>query len=470
MTTLINLQQLQISSADGILLQPLSLTLDSGRPLTILGQTGAGKSLLAQAIMGLLPKELTVSGQIELFGQPHTATQLTALWGRKIAMLPQEPWHALDPLMPAYQQVAEVHQWVNGESAPTAFAKAMTALTRFGLQRSALHRPDQLSGGMAQRLAIAAATAAGAQLLLADEPTKGLDRSRVAAVIELLRQYADNPQGGLLTITHDIEVAAALGGDIIVMKQGQVVEQGPCQQLLEQPQHPYTQALIAAMPRHWPQQRGATANNPVVLITQELVVGRQQPLTQPLSLTVRAGEVIGIIGDSGCGKSSLGDTLLGLLPALSGTISKPTNLARHRYLKLYQDPPAAFTDSVTLGTLLADLIALHQLDGSQITPLLQRLHLEPQLLQRRSNQVSGGELQRFAILRALLLQPLLLVADEPTSRLDPITAKQITELLVELAREQGCALMLISHDRQVIERCCDRSIDFAEVGIKAESQ
>ena len=194
-----------------------------------------------------------------------------------------------------------------------------------------------------------------------------------------------------------------------------------------------------------------------VLTVKDLAIGRHdQALSTDINFTIHTGEVVGVVGDSGCGKSTLGDTLLGLLNPVAGNVNRlKAGTKPYQWLKLFQDPPAAFTASVTLGVLLEDLVKLHRLDRKRIMPLMTKLKLAPELLARRSTEVSGGELQRFAILRALLLDPVFLFADEPTSRLDPIIAKEVIDLLVDLARDQGCALLLVSHDPDMIEKRCD---------------
>ncbi|WP_028238325.1 ABC transporter ATP-binding protein [Stutzerimonas azotifigens] len=457
MSVLLQVEALSVSANDVTLLEPLSLSLKTGEALTILGETGAGKSLLVQAIMGLLPSPLQARGRVLLDGQDigRLKPALRArLWGRQLAMLPQEPWHALDPLMPAEQQVAEVYRYVGGLSAPDALERSRQDLAGVGLAGAAERLPGHLSGGMAQRLAFCAATAGGAPIVLADEPTKGLDASRRDQVAALLRRARE--RGAVLTVTHNIEVARQLGGHILVMRDGRLVEQGEAEELLARPKDGYTRALIGADPQHWPDitPTDGAAREPVLTVRGLHKSRGGRLLFEGLHMTVGRGEIIGISGDSGCGKSSLGDILLGLLPADGGEIRRAPQIARHRYLKLYQDPPAAFAPGIPLGRLFDDLIGLHRLDRRRLAPLLQRLRLDPGLLQRTSVAVSGGELQRLAIARALLLEPLLLFADEPVSRLDPITAREVIALLVQSATEQDCAVLLVSHDLELLRKTC----------------
>ncbi|SEO73344.1 ABC transporter ATP-binding protein [Aquisalimonas asiatica] len=458
----IEIENLSVFAGDDCLVENLSLTLNRGERLTILGETGAGKSILAQAVMGLLPPGMTTQGRIRIDGRDLRDLDedtLHQLWGRTITMLPQEPWHSLDPLMRSQQQVAEVYECVLDQSRSVAQQSAHRDLDGVGLANDGAKLPGELSGGMAQRLAFCAATAGGARIILADEPTKGLDASKRDYVATLLTRQADD--GAVLTITHDIDVARQLGGRIIVMRHGQVVEEGSAGQLLAAARAEYTRELMAASPALWESVdkhagRRLRQQTPVIQARQLSKVRGGKRLFHELDLDVFPGEVIGVTGDSGCGKSTLGDILLGLLPPDTGTVQRAEGIPGHKYLKLYQDPPAAFAPGVPLGRLFDDLIQLHGLDADRLPPLLEQMRLAPELLERPAGDVSGGELQRLAIARTMLLEPVLLFADEPVSRLDPITSRDIILMLGELARTRNYAVLLVSHDPVLVDRVCHR--------------
>lgn len=462
MSALISIEQLSVSAATKVLVEPVSLSLHRGEPLTILGETGSGKSLLAQAIMGTLPDALSTQGMVKINDQPLSIAARQQLWGNQLSMLPQEPWQALDPVMPSINQVSEVYRFAGELTAKAnidAMQAARTQLDNVGLPHVSKQLPQQLSGGMAQRVAFAAATATNAPIVIADEPTKGLDTSQRDGIVQLLKSQTQ--AGGLLTITHDVDVARQLGGRIMVMRHGQLLETGSAEQVLQQPQADYTKALINAQPAFWPNKpltRHSKRTEPLVSVHNLAQQRGGNTLFSGINFNLHRGEIIGIYGDSGCGKSTLGDTILGLLPPTAGRIDWQQQLSRAQKLKLYQDPPASFSSAVTIGTLLNDVVQRHKLDANAIAPLLEQLKLDSELLERTSQNVSGGELQRLALLRAMLLSPKFLVADEPSSRLDPITAQQLTQLLVTQARQHDCALLLISHDETQLKKVCDHII------------
>ncbi|MBY7956093.1 ATP-binding cassette domain-containing protein [Vibrio fluvialis] len=458
MSVLLNVEQLSIQAGEQTLVEPLSFELHRGEAVTILGETGSGKSLMANAIIGTLPETLTMQGNVTLFGDAqrdlsHEARQ--QLWGKKLAVLPQEPWYALSPLMAVGEQVREVHEVVNGDPAQ-AQTHTQAAFQGVELGDDMAKFPHQLSGGMAQRVAYLCATQAGGELLIADEPTKGLDVSRRDQIIAQLLSHKQ--RGAVLTITHDIEVAQQLGGEIIVMKKGVVQERGPAQQVLSAPQSDYAKALIAADPHFWPSTSLPAIGQPVLHVENLSMHYGDRTLFEQLNFSIAQGEILGISGDSGCGKSTLADILVGLKCATGGTLRHTTPFATGDVLKLYQDPPSALPKSATLHTLLSDLCQRHTIDPTRIEPLMTKLKLSMQLLGRKVTQVSGGELQRFAILRALLMKPKLLIADEPTSRLDPVTAASTLQLMTTLTQEMGCALVLISHDKVALSKTCHQII------------
>ncbi|PJG83697.1 ABC transporter ATP-binding protein [Caviibacterium pharyngocola] len=463
MCVFIETEALCVKTRQGeVLVEPVSLQLCRGQNLTILGETGSGKSLLAQAIMGALPVELCAQGRVLWEGEERDENQRRALWGKHLTMLPQEPSQSLDPTMNIFNQICETLYFVGGETKSAARQKTQEKLTALGLQSFGAYYPHQLSGGMAQRVAFAVAFSGGALTVIADEPTKGLDEKNKQIVIRQLQQISQ--QGGaLLTITHDIDVAKQLGGEIMVMKKGRLLEQGCAQNLLTAPSSDYARQLIAAAPANWLPQPKAKLMTPLLCKAEQLSLARgKRTLFSDVNFSLHQGEVLGLVGDSGIGKSSLGDALCGLLKPKCGQISWQIKTKRHQVLKLYQDPPSAFAPHIPLQTLLNDVIERHNLDRSKLPYLLEQLKLSPELLQRSAENVSGGELQRVAILRALLFEPVLLFADEVTSRLDPITQKETLDLLTEQCRQYRCALVIVSHDLDLIRHYCHQIIDLAQ--------
>jgi len=455
-------KNLIVKTSDGdIIVQPTSFELLAGQALSIVGETGSGKTLLAQAIANNLPQGLIAEGEIYLHDQAiHTFSkaQRDALWGQTMCVLPQEPARSLDPTMHSIKQVKEGYQIVKGKNASQAQTQAEDDFSTLHIAHASHKYPFELSGGMAQRVAFLASRSGGATFTIADEPTKGLDANRRDDIAKQLRTLIDNNEG-VLTITHDIEVANQLGGQVMIMRQGEVIENADSQLIFNNPQHQYTKELIGADPRRWPAKQPKYNTMPPILSVKNISKQRgDRTLFSDLSLSLQPGQIIGVSGDSGCGKSTLGDMLLGLLSCDSGTIEWQHNNQKHRVQKLFQDPSDVFSAHVLLRVSFNDLLKKYHIQTNKLTELLTQMRLNNSLLDRFPDQVSGGELQRLAIVRVMLLDPSFIFADEPTSRLDMLTQKTVIDALVKVVKHRNVAMMIVSHDKPLLKSICDELI------------
>jgi peptide/nickel transport system ATP-binding protein len=443
------------------LVRDVSLRVDEGESLCLIGASGGGKSLIAAAAVGLLPGCMAAAGSIRLLDRDLPAADqagLRALWHSHSCLLPQEPTDALAPLLRAVSQVRLAPPDPGRDA-------ALAWLASFGLDRHAARRmPFALSGGMAQRLLAALAVRTGSRILIADEPTKGLDDARRA---DLTRMLADLRDAGraVLVITHDLAVVRAMGGRVAVLEDGTIAEEGSVAQVLGTPRSAFARACLAADPSRWTRRR-ITGHGAVAAEADGLRVGRgRQALAGPFGFRLAAGTVTALLGPSGAGKTTLGDTLLGLLPPVAGSVRwlsrtldrRTSRELRPRFQKLHQDPTAVFAPDRTFGDSLADM--RHLPNGADIArgipDLLDRLRVPAALLDRRPGAVSGGEAQRLALARVLAPRPALLVADEPSSRLDPPVQAAALDLLGSLADADGLAVLLITHDHAVAEKMAD---------------
>jgi peptide/nickel transport system ATP-binding protein len=459
-----HLHDLVVTHGSTTLVDVGELRVERGRPVTIVGESGSGKSLLAHAVMGSLAPNLDVRGRLNADGTEYDLADRgnrRRAWGRVMSLLPQEPVLALDPTMRVREQVAEGAAAFAADRG-SARRTAEGLLASLGLKHAGRAFPHTLSGGMAQRAAFAAATIGRAPVLIADEPSKGLDERARADLADLLQRHVEGG-GILLTITHDLDLARELGGDVLVMKDASVVERGPVDRVLAEPTHSYTGRLLAAEPSRWSHPWMRSVPGPeqgAVLVAADGVAKSfgSQRLFSELTVSIRAGERLALSGPSGSGKTTLGNILLRLGSPDSGRVHHAAELGAGRVQKLYQDPALAFAAHVPLRVSIGDVLRRHRLEAARMEGLVAAVGLEPGLLARRPGQVSGGELQRLAIVRAMLLEPTLVFADEPTSRLDLVTQEQTVRCLMEQVDDLDCALVLVTHDEALARTVADRHL------------
>jgi peptide/nickel transport system ATP-binding protein len=468
-------EALGVHGPGGAIVRRVDFAVAPGEAVCLVGETGAGKSLIAEALLGLLPAGLRAEGRMALGdGEWRGLERPEALregWGREIFLLPQEPGEALDPTMRLLGQVADAVP----EPGPGRVARALARLAAFGLDGAAARRiPAALSGGMAQRGLLTIAAECPAPVLVADEPTKGLDHARREAVAAALRTMMAAGRA-LLIVTHDLALPALLGARMLVLHDGVLVEEGPAARVLAAPQHPWTRRLMEAQPTHWP-ARAAPVPGEVLIEARGLGFGwsAQDTLLRGIDVSLRAGEIVGLAGPSGAGKSTLCDLLLGLRPPRTGQVlwrgqdiadaARLRRTVQRAVQKLFQDPGAAFPPHRRLRAVFGDLAAVTDAPLERLPALLDRLGVRADVLGRRVGEISGGEAQRLTLARALLLRPAALVADEPTSRLDAVTQAELCRLLRDLAERDGLAVLLVSHDDALLGAMAARTLRLSPPG------
>ncbi|MFK3781412.1 ABC transporter ATP-binding protein [Agrobacterium sp. NPDC089420] len=449
-------ENLTIATPHRVIVENVSLTIASGAILAVLGETGSGKSLIGSAIMGLVPRGVSVSGRIVVNGRIYDASDshaLRSLWSKDIFLLPQEPLNALAPLLGADVQVGEQIK------APTALADAATALSAMQLDTEHHRkRPFELSGGMAQRVMAAIASVTRAGIIIADEPTKGLDADRRDVVATVFRMLRDRGRA-ILLITHDIALVRSLADQIAFLDEHRIVESGPAEQVLRDARTDYARRYIASDPATWEPRPYARSHTPKVIEADHLRIGiGGRVLAEDLNFHCHAGHICALLGKSGIGKTTLGRTLLGQVLPLGGAIRRPNTAGSREFQKLHQDPTRVFSPWQSLGRSLEDLRRLPEGERvfGEIPALMQRFGLRRDLLHRRPHQISGGEAQRLALVRILATKPKMLIADEPTSRLDPPVQEQVIRYLRKAADEDELAILLITHDRELATAIADR--------------
>ncbi|WP_326703638.1 ABC transporter ATP-binding protein [Streptomyces cyaneofuscatus] len=471
----------------------LSFTLEAGGALGVVGESGSGKSASAYALLGLhRGTGARVGGTVKVAGTDVNAADdagLRALRGAKAAMVFQDPLSSLDPYYPVGDQIAEVHRVHHRVSRKAARARAVEVLDRVGIpdaaRRSRL-RPHEFSGGMRQRALIAMALACEPRLIVADEPTTALDVTVQAQILDLLHTLRQETGMGLLLVTHDVGVAAESVDDVLVMRDGREVERGPVARVLGSPREAYTKELLAAVPRVEtrrvvPAQRVPEGSVPLLEVPLLEAVDLRREFGRGsgkavavggVSLTVHAGQTLGIVGESGSGKTTLGRMLVRLLDPTAGRLryggteigslsEKELRPFRRELQMVFQDPVASLNPRRSVGESVADpLRAAGERDEGRVRDrvgaLLERVGLDPAHFERYPHEFSGGQRQRIGIARALAAEPKVIVCDEPVSALDVTTQAQVVALLAELQRELDIGLVFIAHDLAVVRQVSDR--------------
>lgn len=485
---MIQVKDLRVTTSSGTeLLHGVSFDIAAGERVGLIGESGSGKSLTALAIMGLLDDNLTASGSVrfggrQLLGAPEK--ELAQLRGLKISMIFQEPMTALNPLMTVGAQIAEVMTVHAMASKSQAKTKTAELLKDVGLAPEfALRYPHQMSGGQRQRVLIAMALAGGPDLLLCDEPTTALDVTVQRQIVELIIQLAERHGAALLFITHDLGLVSTVSERVLVMKDGHIVEDGPTELLLKRPQHAYTRGLLAASDLEARDENGhlytvrsaasggyrpgvalATPRRPqpgeeIVRVTDVSRVYKRRtwftstetPAASDVSLTLRRGQRLGIVGGSGSGKSTILKIIAGLDKPTSGSVE-----VTGRTQMVFQDPFSSLDPRLTIADSVAEPLrgVPAQQRKARVRAVLDEVGIPETALQRYPHEFSGGQRQRISIARAITVQPDILLADEPVSALDVSVRAIVLNILEDLVNAHGMSLIFVSHDLSVVRQLC----------------
>ncbi|SFQ66852.1 ABC transporter ATP-binding protein [Donghicola eburneus] len=470
----------------------ISFDLMQGEILCIIGESGSGKSVTANTVMGLLPDVMTIEkGSIEFKGRELlnlSEPELRKLRGRAVSIIFQDPLSALNPLMTVGEQIREVLDAHAIGTKESRADKVVEMLTEVGLPDPLLiqHQyPFRLSGGQRQRVMIAMALALDPDILIADEPTTALDVTTQAQILDLIARIQKRKGMSVMFITHDFGVVAEIADRVIVMEKGNLVEQGRAAKVLTAPQHRYTQKLIAAVPKMREEDRAREETRPVAMEVRNLhktyrtrsgFLGRMREVkaVDDISFTLHRGETIGIVGESGSGKSSMGKVLMKLISADSGeirfqgknTLDMDEENFRHlrpRIQMIFQDPYASLNPRFTIGQALTVGPIAHSLltrvdARKKAEGLLELVGLDASAFDRYPHEFSGGQRQRVGIARALMFDPEVIVADEAVSALDVSIQAQVLELLDKIRRERKLAMIFITHDLRVASQISDEII------------
>jgi peptide/nickel transport system ATP-binding protein len=462
----------------------MNFQVKAGKVLAIVGESGSGKSTIAMGLMDLLASNARVSGSVKVRGEEMIGAKkalLRKIRGRDVAYIFQEPMTALNPVYTIGFQIVETLRTHFDMGPNEAKKRAIELLAMVEIpnpEGSFQKYPHQLSGGQRQRAMIAQSLACDPALLVADEPTTALDVTVQAEILDLIRGLKDRLNSAILLITHDMGVVADLADDILVMKDGLCVENGTSDQIFNRPQHPYTQQLLASVPklgsvavRQLQAQQKIKVpvlklNNVSIEYPKNGRIPAFRAVTD-FSLEIFPGEIVGLVGESGSGKTTVGRAAIGLLPIVQGSIeivgrdiSKPTDkelreIRRHTGI-VFQDPASSLNPRLPIGESIGEPLFLSgdakgaELDR-RVEELLDQVELPRSYRNRYPHELSGGQRQRVGIARALALTPDLLIADEPTSALDVSVQARFLELLQDLQGKLNFACLFISHDLAVVD-------------------
>ncbi len=470
----------------------VSFTLQRGETLALVGESGSGKSVTALSILQLLPYPLAhhPTGSVKLLGEEllgASEARLRQVRGDRVAMVFQEPMTSLNPLQSIEKQVGEilaVHKGLMGNAARDRIIELLTLVGLSNPENRLTALPHELSGGQRQRVMMAMALANEPDLLIADEPTTALDVTIQAQILTLLKNLQNRFGMAVLFITHDLAIVRKIADTVCVMKEGEIVERGLVSPLFQQPQHPYTQKLLAAEPKGEPPK--TSYESPEIIASKELRVWfpikkgifrrtvEYVKAVDGVDLTLHEGQTLGVVGESGSGKTTLGLALLRLVSS-TGTIrfqnsridtltGKAMRPLRREVQIVFQDPFSSLSPRLSVGQIVEEGLLVHGLKGSRdqrrerIAQALTEVGLDPTTQDRYPHEFSGGQRQRIAIARALVLKPRLIVLDEPTSALDVSVQAQIVELLRTLQTRHRLAYIFISHDLRVVRALANHLI------------
>ncbi|WP_370160112.1 ABC transporter ATP-binding protein [Limimaricola soesokkakensis] len=483
--TILDVRDLRVNfRQDGALIpavRGVSFHVGRGETVALVGESGSGKSVTALSTVQLLGETAQVSGSVnyegrEMVGAPEA--ELRRVRGNDISFIFQEPMTSLNPLHTLERQLSEsieLHQGLRGRAVRD---RIIELLNRVGIRDPETRLgayPHQLSGGQRQRVMIAMALANNPDLLIADEPTTALDVTIQAQILELLAELKRDGAMSMLFITHDLGIVRRIADRVCVMKDGEIVEQGPTAKIFASPKHPYTRMLLEAESSGLPDPVPADA--PVVARTENLkiwfpiqrgllkrTVGHVKAVNDA-TLSVRAGETVGVVGESGSGKTTLALAMVRLIGSegrilfdgqeIQGLSQRRMRPLRSEIQIVFQDPFGSLSPRMTVSQIISEGLGVHGVEKGRdrremVAEIMAEVGLDPASMDRYPHEFSGGQRQRIAIARALILRPRLIVLDEPTSALDMTVQVQIVELLRELQRKYGLAYIFISHDLKVV--------------------